>query len=298
MRLGRDARHSPRRRCAAARDLRWTGAHPAASASAGGRARAPRHVLSGGPGAAQFLLLLVAGAGAGLIGSVAGLASLISYPALLATGLSPVAANVTNTVALVFSGVGSALGSQRELTGQSLRLRRLGVAAAAGGAVGGGLLLLTPEGAFEAVVPVFIAVASLLVLVAPSPDEMADAAPGVTGRLLTAGIFGVGIYGGYFGAAAGVMMMAMLLLSTRESTVRALAAKNALLGIANGVAALGFVLLGPVRWSAVVPLALGFLAGGRLGPAVARRLPGRLLKLGIAVAGLTLAVALGWDTWA
>jgi uncharacterized membrane protein YfcA len=203
-----------------------------------------------------------------------------------------VTANVTNTVSLVFSGIGSALGSRPELVGQAPRLRRLGPAAVLGGATGGVLLLLTPGSAFEAVVPVLIALASVLVLAAPAPDELADLAAGPSGPWLSAGIFAVGVYGGYFGAAAGVLVLALLLLSTRDTTVRSIAAKNVLLGLANGIAALGFVLLGPVRWAAVVPLAAGFLVGGRLGPSLARRLPARPLRIAVGVAGLALAAEL------
>ena len=249
-------------------------------------------------GAGQWAVLLLAGLAAGLVGSVAGLASLISYPALLAVGLGPVAANVTNTVALVGSGIGSALGSKVELTGQSGRLRPLAVAAALGGAAGGGLLLLTPADAFAAVVPWLIALASVLVLVAPAPSELAPHAPTRAGPLLHAGIFLIGIYGGYFGAAAGVLLLALLLFTTGETTVRSIAAKNVLLGICNGVAALGFVLLGPVVWSAVLPLGAGFLAGGRLGPAVARRAPARLLRVLVGLTGLGLAAYLGADAYA
>lgn len=248
-------------------------------------------------GAGQWGLLLVAGTAAGLIGSVAGLASLFSYPALLAVGLSPVVANVTNTVALVASGIGSALGSQVELHGQSGRLRPLALAAALGGAAGGGLLLLTPADAFAAVVPWLIALASVLVLVAPPPSELAAHAPASAGPLLVAGIFVIGIYAGYFGAAAGVMMLALLLLTRQETTVRSIAAKNVLLGISNGVAALGFILLGPVAWSAVLPLGVGFLAGGRMGPAVARRAPARLLRVLVGLTGLGLAAYLAADTY-
>lgn len=229
---------------------------------------------------------------------MAGLASLFSYPALLAVGLTPVAANVTNTVALVFSGIGSALGSRVELDGQGRRLRRLGAAAAAGGAAGAGLLLVTPASAFEAAVPVLIALASLLVLLAPPPAELAASPPAGAGPWLTAGIFGVGVYGGYFGAAAGVMMLALLLLATGETTVRAIAAKNALLGLANGVAALGFVLLGPVDWMAALPLAAGFLLGGRAAPAAARRAPARALRVLVGITGLGLAAYLARDAYA
>ncbi len=248
--------------------------------------------------AAQWLLLLVAGAAAGLVGSVAGLASLISYPALLAVGLGPVQANVTNTVSLVWSGVGSALGSRVELAGQRRRLRPLMAAAALGGLTGGGLLLVTPAAAFEAVVPWLIALASGLVLVAPAPDELVVRAAGRAGPMLVIGIFVIGVYGGYFGAAAGVLMLALLLQATRDTTVRAIAAKNVLLGVANGVAALAFVLLGPVDWAAVLPMALGFLVGGRVGPAVARRAPARLLRVLVGVTGLGLAAYLAVGTGA
>ena len=249
-------------------------------------------------GAGEWGLLLVAGAAAGLIGSVAGLASLISYPALLAVGLGPVQANVTNTVSLVWSGVGSALGSRVELTGQSLRLRPLMAAAGLGGLTGGGLLLLTPAEAFEAVVPWLIALASVMVLAAPAADELEDRTSGRAGPLVVVGIFVIGIYGGYFGAAAGVMMLALLLVAARDTTVRSIAAKNVLLGVANGVAALSFVLLGPVDWAAVLPMAVGFFAGGRLGPAVARRAPARLLRVLVGLSGLGLAAYLGLETYA
>jgi uncharacterized membrane protein YfcA len=250
----------------------------------------------GAVGAGEWALLLLAGAAAGLIGSVAGLASLISYPALLAVGLGPVQANVTNTVSLVWSGVGSALGSRVELSGQGLRLRPLMAAAALGGLTGSGLLLLTPADAFEAGVPWLIALASVMVLVAPAPDELAAHTVGRAGPALVVGIFLIGIYGGYFGAAAGVMMLA-LLLSTRDTTVRAIAAKNVLLGVANGVAALSFVLLGPVDWRAVLPMAVGFFVGGRMGPAVARRAPARLLRVLVGVTGLGLAAYLALETY-
>ena len=247
--------------------------------------------------AGEWGLLLLAGGTAGLVGSVAGLASLISYPALLAAGLGPVQANVTNTVALVWSGVGSALGSRVELAGQRARLRPLLAAAALGGLAGAGLLLLTPADAFEAVVPWLIALASVLVLAAPAPDELAARADVRAGPLLVLGVFATGVYGGYFGAAAGVVLLALLLVGTRDTTVRSIAAKNVLLGVANGVAALAFVVLGPVDWVSVVPMALGFLVGGRLGPAVARRVPARPLRALVGLSGLALAVHLGLQTY-
>jgi uncharacterized membrane protein YfcA len=241
--------------------------------------------------------LVVAGFGAGLAGSAAGLASLVSYPALLGVGLGPVAANVTNTIALVGTGVGSALGSRPELRGQRLRLRRLGIAAVLGGAVGGGLLLLTPPGTFEAMVPWLIGFASLAIVLRPRPGrpDRIDGDP--DSPLVAVGIFLVAIYGGYFGAAAGVMILALLLASSSDALARSNAIKNVVLALANAVAAVTFALLGPVEWAAVVPLGVGCLVGGRLGPTVVRRLPDRLVRAFIGAAGLALAVKLGIDTY-
>ena len=194
----------------------------------------------------ELLLLVCAGVGAGLAGSIAGLASLVSYPALLSAGLGPVQANVTNTVALVFSTLGSTLGSRAELRGQLPSVRRLAVAAVAGGAVGAGLLLLTSPEAFERIAPWLIAAASLAILLR-QPQEGAHREGALGGPALTGGVFLVGIYGGYFGAAAGVVLLALLLAGTRDTLARTNALKNAVLGIANATAALAFCLLADVR---------------------------------------------------
>ncbi|TKJ19741.1 sulfite exporter TauE/SafE family protein [Blastococcus sp. CCUG 61487] len=243
----------------------------------------------------EFGFLVLAGIGAGLTGSIAGLASLVSYPALLATGIPPVTANVTNTVALVLNAVGSVSASRPELTGQVRRLRPLLVAAVLGGATGAALLLLTPTEAFERIVPWLIGAASAAILVQRSPRELAaeGAQHPADPRWLPLGTFAVTIYGGYFGAAAGVLLLAMYLLSTGEGIPRSNAMKNVVLGLANGVAALAFVVLTDVAWSAALPLAMGFLVGGRLGPSVVRRAPQGVLRTVIAIAGLGLAVHLG-----
>jgi uncharacterized membrane protein YfcA len=245
--------------------------------------------------ALEVVLLTGAGLVAGLTGSIAGLASLVSYPALLAAGLGPIAANVTNTVALVFSTVGATLGSRPELAGQAPRLKRLGGAALLGGAVGATLLLLTPADAFERIAPWLIGLASLAILVRPRvhPDHPHPGA----GAGLIAGVFLIAVYGGYFGAAAGVMVLALMLVATGETLARSNALKNAVLGIANAAAAVGFALLGPVHWVAAVPLAVGLLAGGRLGPVIVRRSNPSLLRTIIGIAGLALAVKLGVDAY-
>ena len=248
-----------------------------------------------------FVLLVVAGVGAGLIGSVAGLASLISYPALLAAGLPPITANVTNTVALVFVGVGSVSASRPELRHQGRRLRRLVPAAVAGGALGAYLLIRTPSSAFEKIVPVLIAVASVAVMIRRRPAQLADlaahhggpVAPNRDSWWLVAATFGIGIYGGYFGAAAGVLLLALILLATGELLPRSNAIKNALLGSANLVAAAGFVVFGHVAWLSALPLAIGFLIGGRIGPRIVRRVPATGLRMAIGACGLGLAIYLG-----
>jgi uncharacterized protein len=248
---------------------------------------------------ADAALLLVAGVLAGLAGTVAGLASLVSYPALLAVGLPPLAANVTNTVALVSTGIGAAASSRPELLGQGRRLLVLGSLAAAGGACGAALLLTTPAGAFELVVPWLVGGASLVLLAQPrlarprgGTRPAGERRPGVL-----AGLFAVAVYGGYFGAGAGVLILALLAATVSETLVRLNAVKTLISSLANVAAAVGFAVLGPVDWAAVAPLAAGFLLGGWLGPAVVRRLPEGILRTGIGLAGLALAVKLGLDAY-
>jgi hypothetical protein len=249
----------------------------------------------------EWVLLVLAGVGAGLAGSVAGLASLVSYPALLATGLPPVTANVTNTVALVLTSVGSISASRPELAGQGRRLAPLVGAGALGGTAGAALLLLTPAEAFEKAVPWLIGGAALAILLQRPPGELAAEGRRAHGRRdpwwLALGTGVVAVYGGYFGAAAGVLLLALMLLGTGERLPRGNAFKNVVLGTANAVAAVGFVVLSPVAWSAALPLALGCLAGGRLGPRVVRRAPQTALRRLIAVAGLALAVVLAADAY-
>lgn len=243
---------------------------------------------------ARALFLVCAGIGGGLSGSIAGLASLVSYPALLAVGLPPVTANVTNTVALVCSSTGSIIGSRPDLVGQRARVRQLALAGVIGGACGGALLLLTPADSFERLVPFLIAGASLAILArrrivdtAATADGPHRMSPGVV-----AGVGVVGVYGGYFGAGAGVMLLALLLFATGDPLPRCNAVKNVVLGIANGVAAVAFAVFGDVRWGVVAPLGLGLLVGGRLGPIVVRRAPQGPLRAFIALAGLALALKL------
>ena len=246
---------------------------------------------------ADVVLLVIAGVVAGVAGSVAGLASLVSYPALLAVGLPALTANVTNTVALIMYTLSAASFSRTELAGQAGRVRRLALITAVGGAAGAALLLSTPAPVFEQLVPLLIGGASLVLLLQPGITRLTGGVVDERSPAVAAGVFAVGVYGGYFGAAAGVVLLALLTVSVAEPLARLVAARNVSLGLANAVAAIGFALFGPVRWAAAAPLAAGFLVGGSLGPGLVRRLPGARLRVAIAVLGLGLAVKLAFDTY-
>jgi len=236
-----------------------------------------------------------AGVVAGITGSVAGLASLVSYPALLALGLPPVVANVSNTVALVFGGIGSVSASRVELAGRGRRMVPLAVATISGGVIGGLLLMLAPAASFAYIVPWLIGGASAAVLV---PRRVRPRTPHRWHQpLLYAGATLIGIYGGYFGAASGVLLLALMLAMTDDTLPQIGASRNLLLGLANAVASVVFVLFGSVKWIAAIPLAIGFLIGGRVGPRITRKTPAGPLQLMIAVAGLGLAAELGWRAY-
>ncbi|MCI2236891.1 sulfite exporter TauE/SafE family protein [Paenibacillus sp. TRM 82003] len=241
---------------------------------------------------AQFLLLLAAGTGAGLVGSTAGLASLVSYPALLLTGLSPITANVTNTVALFGTTVGATVGARPELRGQGRRAAGLLPVMAAGGATGCLLLLGLPAGSFERVVPFLVALASVLLLLQPRVQRLRPGRLSSRNPLALLALFAVGVYGGYFGAAAGVVVLALTEVLYAQSLARNNALKNVLVGGANVVAAVGFALFADVAWGAALALGIGCVLGGRIGPVVVRHLDPRVLRVAIAVAGLALAVRL------
>ncbi|MFN3007346.1 sulfite exporter TauE/SafE family protein [Mycolicibacterium wolinskyi] len=250
---------------------------------------------------ADIALLFVAGIAGGLAGSIAGLASVATYPALLLVGLPPVTANVTNTVAMVFNGIGSVWGSRPELAGQGAWLKRVVPIAVIGGATGAALLLCTPAEGFEKVVPFLLAFASVAILLPRKEHREARVASyrdHMIKVLVEAGaIFLITIYGGYFGAAAGVLLLALLLRAGGATLPHANAGKNVLLGVANSVAALAFAVFAPVHWAAVAPLGLGCLIGSRLGPIVVRHAPATPLRVLIGAAGVTLAVKLALDAY-
>ncbi len=240
---------------------------------------------------ADAALLLGAGLLAGAEGSAGGITSLISYPALLAVGIPPLPANVTNAVALAASWPGSALGSRPELRGQGQWLRRWALLTAVGAAGGTALLLSTPTGVFDRVVPFLLVFASVSLLLQPVVTAWQERHLSRSNRfILPCGLFAVSVYSGYFGAGAGIMVLGLLLVTVDPHLARANALKNMILGVADVVAAIGFALFGPVHWTAALPLAVGLLAGSAVGPLITRRVPAKVLRVLIAMAGLGLAV--------
>jgi uncharacterized membrane protein YfcA len=224
---------------------------------------------------------------------MAGLASLASYPALLAVGIPPIAANVTNTVALLANTVGTAAGTQRELAGQKRRLITLSSAAAVGGLGGAVLLLATPSSTFEWIVPVLIALGAAL-LVLRDPLRRWAGHHTMSPPVLAGSVFLIGIYGGYFGAAAGVLVLAVLAVAATEPLPVTNAVKSVVLGASNLSAAIIYAAIAPVHWAAAGLMAVGCLAGSWVGPSLVRRIPERPLRAAIAVAALGLAAYLWW----
>lgn len=242
----------------------------------------------------EFLALLSAGFAAGTINTIVGSGSLITFPTLLAFGVPPVVANVTNTIGLVPGSLSGAIGYRHELRGQKNRVLWLGSSAILGGAIGAALLLWLPAGAFKAIVPVLILFGCVLVLAGPSISRRA-APSSTSGKRLGAwwvwpAVAGTGVYGGYFGAAQGVILIAILGIGVKDDLQRLNALKNVLAMLVNAIAAGIFVIVSPVDWPIAVALALGATLGGQVGASVGRRLPASVLRGFIVAVGLTAVV--------
>jgi uncharacterized protein len=244
------------------------------------------------------LLLFGAGVVAGLVGTAGGITSLVSYPALLLAGVAPVQANIANLVALVACWPGSAVASRPELRGRGPWLLRWGIVAATGGTAGSVLLLNTSAGIFSRVVPFLVAAGSLALLFQPwlaaRPAWRDDAGRGKA-LLLPAGLFALSVYNGYFGAGSGVLLLALLLLTTDPLLPRANALKNMVVGAATIISAVLFAVLTRVDWTVVAALAPGLFVGSLIGPAVARRMHPGILRWLVALTGLALAIRLWID---
>ena len=264
----------------------------------------------------EALALFGAGIAAGTINAVVGSGTLITFPTLLALGYPPVLANVTNNVGLVPGVLSGVHGYRAELAGQRNRVRRLGSASLCGGLVGAILLLVLPADAFEAIVPVLICVALVMVVLQPRlarwvaarQQARPEQGPGghgsgghgsggrgaeaVGGPVLWVLVFCTGVYGGYFGAAQGVLLIGLLGVAFDDTLQRVNAAKNVLAAVVNGVAAVIFIAFSHVAWGAAALLAAGSILGGQLGAHVGRRLPPWGLRLVIVCVGCAALVKL------
>ena len=244
----------------------------------------------------EAIAVFAAGVFAGGINAVVGSGSLVTFPTLLAFGVPPVLANVSNNVGLVPGSASGAFGYRRELAGQRGRLLRLGAASAAGAAVGGVLLLELPASTFKVIVPILILLACVLVILQPRLNAWLAArrtrATAHGGTPLLAGLAASGVYGGYFGAAQGVLMIGLLGVFLDEPLQRVNGIKNVLAGIVNGVAAILFIALTHVDWGLAGLIAVGSTIGGLIGARVGRRLPPVALRVLVVLIGLVSVVKL------
>lgn len=249
----------------------------------------------------EAVAILVAGIWAGTINTVVGSGTLITFPVLLAFGVSPVTANVSNTIGLVPGSISGAWGYRAELAGQRSRILRWGTAAVLGGAIGAVLLLVLPSAAFDAIVPALIALGVVLVVLGPRISARVAARASARGGLSENGsgwvwpaIAGAGVYGGYFGAAQGVLLLAILGIGVHDSLQRHNAAKNVLAAMINGVAALIFMAVADVDWTIAGLIAAGAIIGGQVGAKIGRRLPPTALRAVIVVVGVVALISFFW----
>lgn len=246
--------------------------------------------------------ILAAAVAAGAINAVVGSGSLITFPTLLALGYPPVVANVSNNIGVIPGNVTASFGYRKELTGQRGRLSPLAVASFAGALTGALALLALPAGIFKLVVPALIVVGCGLVVLQPrlsawvasrsKASAGGDAKPAKASPVLLAGVFLTGVYGGYFGAAQGVILVGLLGMFFADSLQRINAGKNVLVTIVNTTAAIVFMIFAHVAWAAVGVLAAGSAVGGLVGARVGRRLPPLVLRIIIVIIGIVSAVKL------
>ena len=244
----------------------------------------------------EAIAITAAGMAAGGVNAVIGSGSLISFPTLLAFGYAPVTANVSNNIGLVPGAISGAVGYRRELRGQAKRARTLALGSGSGGMVGAVLLLTLPSDVFDSIVPALVLLACVLMVLQPRLAEwVAKRRPegardvGIAPLAVT---FVAGIYGGYFGAAQGVILLATLGVLVPDDIRRTNGLKNVLAGTVNGVAAILFIVFADVAWPAVALIAVGSVIGGQLGATVGRRIPAVVLRTMVVLLGIGVAVRL------
>lgn len=248
--------------------------------------------------ALHVVAILAAGVAAGAINTIVGSGTLITFPVLLGFGYQPVVANVSNTIGLVPGSASGAIGYRRELEGQGVRTLRLSVASVSGGVLGAVLLLILPASAFKAIVPAFIVIALALIVFqsrigrALAARRAGRTRPEHPGLMASLGVFATGVYGGYFGAAQGIMLLAILGLALDDALQRINALKVVLAGLVNLVAGVIFVFAAHVAWLPALLIAVGSILGGVLGAHGGRRLPEPVLRAVIVVVGVFAIVRL------
>jgi uncharacterized membrane protein YfcA len=263
--------------------------HPAAPAR-------PARERCGALSAGEIVAIALAGLAAGTINTVVGSGTLITFPVLLAFGYAPVTANVSNTIGLVPGSASGAIGYRRELAGQGGRIVRLGAMSLLGGITGAVLLLLLPASAFQAIVPMFIVVALVLTVFQPRLraallKREIDAER--RGNLaLPFAVYLTGVYGGYFGAAQGIILLAILGVALAQDLHRTNALKNVLAGMVNGVAGVYFIIAAHVDWAPAGIIAVSSILGGQIGARYGRRLPPAALRAIIVAVGIFAIVRL------
>ncbi|MDQ3250997.1 MAG: sulfite exporter TauE/SafE family protein [Rubrobacter sp.] len=244
----------------------------------------------------ECAVIVLAGTGAGIINTVVGSGTLVTFPVLLWAGLPPVAANVANNIGLAPGSVSGAVGYRKELSGSMSRVVRFSVAALLGGACGAVLLAVLPPGVFRVAAPVLIAVALVLVVAEPwlgrRLESWRENAPPQGSRSMVVAVFATSVYGGYFGAGQGVILLAVMAVLMAEPLQQVNALKNVLQGVDNVASALMFVVIARVDWLVVALLAGGAIAGGQVGAKVGRRLPPVALRVFIVVIGVAGIVQL------
>jgi uncharacterized membrane protein YfcA len=239
----------------------------------------------------EAVAVLAAALAAGAINAIVGSGSLITFPTLLAVGFAPVTANVSNTVGLCFGNFSAVWGYRAELEGQERRALLLALAGGLGAIAGGTLLLVLPGAVFDAVVPVLILFACALLVLRPSP-HLHRVPPRARAVALAGIAFFAGVYSGYFGAAAGVILLAALRLLIADRLQRLNGAKNLVIGTANAVAALLFVIFAHVAFLAAALIAVGSIVGAQIGSKYGRRIPDEKLRWVVVTVGVIVAVVL------
>ncbi|MBD2831306.1 MULTISPECIES: sulfite exporter TauE/SafE family protein [Streptomyces] len=248
----------------------------------------------------EMLAVFAAGIGAGTINTIVGSGTLITFPVLLATGLPPVTATVSNALGLIPGSISGAIGYRAELAGQCRRTLKLGVGALIGGLAGAALLLSLPSTAFETIVPVLVALALVLVILQPRISRAVQRRRELTGTsarpdggpLLFTGLMLASVYGGYFTAAQGIIYLSLMGMLLDDTMQRLNAVKNVLAAVVNSVAALFFLFVADFDWTAVVLIAVGSAIGGQVGAKVGRRLSPGFLRALIVVVGTAAIVQL------